>query len=76
MIEQYVHHGAAVSVRSDLKGKHREYCLCNTPCTRFKPGKEDNCAIAQAVYENCVRFDIVTPMWECPAFVAGDESTG
>jgi len=34
MIEQYVHHGAAVSVRSDLKGEHREYCLCNTPCAR------------------------------------------
>lgn len=37
-------------------------------CRKFKPGAEDNCPIAQAVYKNCVEFDIVTPMRECAKF--------
>ncbi len=70
-IEKYVHHGAEVSVRADLKGKHREHCLCYS-CGKFKPGEADNCEIANAVYANCVQFNIVTPMWECPKYVAKD----
>ena len=27
-IVKYKHHGVNVSVREDLKGKHREHCLC------------------------------------------------
>lgn len=66
-VVSYDHHGASVKVRPDLKGKHRQYCLCYM-CKKFKPGAEDNCPIAQAVYKNCVEFDIVTPMWECAKF--------
>jgi hypothetical protein len=29
----------------------------------------ENCPIAQATYENCVRFNTVTPVFECPEFV-------
>lgn len=67
-LETYNHHGCNVTVRSDLKGRHQEHCLCYAPCEKFKPGQPDNCPIAQAVYENCVKFNIVTPMWECPEF--------
>ena len=66
--QQYEHHQTMVWVREDLRGKHREHCLC-WGCRNFYPGESNNCKIAQAVFENCVKFDIVTPMWECPNFV-------
>jgi hypothetical protein len=66
--EQYEHHGHVVSVQSNLKGKHRDHCLCFQGCLHFSPGAENNCEIAAAVYQNCVRFNIVTPVWECPRF--------
>lgn len=62
---KYAHHNIPVWVRADLKGKHRDYCLCYE-CKKFKPNTSENCPIAQAVYENCVKFGITTPMWECP----------
>lgn len=66
--ELYKHHGEApVWVRSDLKGKHREHCLCYS-CKRFHPGSPGNCPIARGLYENCVTNDLVTPVWECPKF--------
>ncbi len=66
--EKYEHHGTVVSVRSDLKGKHREHCLCYQNCIHFKPGTQDNCDIAKELYNNCVLFDVVTPVFECPKF--------
>lgn len=65
--EQYDHHGATVWVQPELKGKHRDHCLCMV-CDKLKPGQPDNCPIAQATYENCVKFGTVTPMWECGKF--------
>lgn len=65
--EVYSHHGTDVHVRSDLRGRHRSFCLCFM-CSKLRPGQADNCPIAQAVFENCVKYDIVTPMWECPKF--------
>jgi len=65
--EKYKHHGAEVWVRSDLKGKHRDYCLCWS-CNQFHPGQKINCPAAQVLYQNCVTFDVVTPVWECPNF--------
>jgi hypothetical protein len=65
-IEKYMHHGAEVSVQTELKGKHRAHCLCYG-CEHFKPGQ---CVIAEAVYANCVAHNIVTPVWECPKFEA------
>lgn len=67
-IVKYEHHGALVSVQEQLKGKHSGHCLCYQGCLHFKPGQADNCEIAQALYEDCVRFSIVTPVWECPKF--------
>lgn len=65
----YEHHGEDVVVDEDLKGKHREHCLCFRGCKNFKPGEDDNCEIAEAVFNNCLAFNIVTPVWECPDFV-------
>ncbi len=67
-IEVYEHHGASVAVQPHLRGKHREHCLCFQGCRKFRPGSRGNCEIAQAVFTNCVKFDIVTPVWECPRF--------
>ena len=65
---QYKHHGKQVTVLRILKGNHQEACLCYQGCPYFKPGKANNCEIAAAVYQNCVTFGIVTPVWECPKF--------
>lgn len=60
------HHGATVSVQEHLNGKHREHCLCWLGCMHFHPeSREDNCKIANAVYQNCVDYHIVAPIWEC-----------
>ena len=66
--EQYDHHGNKVWVQARLKGKHRENCLCYS-CDNFKPGEDENCAIAERLYELCVDEKLVTPVYECPEFV-------
>lgn len=79
LTERYVHvfgDGKAVDVvvQSALKGKHRARCLCFLGCVHFNPADPArNCEIAQAVYGNCVKFDIVTPVWECPKFATNDQ---
>lgn len=70
MYEEYLHHEKKVIVRTDLKGKHREYCLCYE-CKNFMPDDYDkNCSIANLVFSVCVLNNIVTPVWECPNFLA------
>lgn len=70
-IVEYEHNGCKVKVRDDLKGLYRQHCLCHTNCANFHPEEpEKNCYIAQAVYENAVQFDIITPVMECPAYQA------
>lgn len=63
---QYTGGGSAlVWVMTILKGKHREACLCYS-CERYKAG---DCPIAKAIFDNCVTYNVVTPVWECPDFV-------
>ena len=69
-IVSYIHHGTDVKVDAALKGKHREHCLCHQGCLNFKPGQPDHCQIAAALYDNCKRFHVVTPVWECPEYSA------
>ena len=70
----YEHHGAEVSVREDLKGMHRDNCLCYQPCGRFNPeNRAQNCKIANALFDNCVEFNVVTPVYECPAFITPED---
>jgi hypothetical protein len=67
--EKYEHHGTKVSVQPHLKGKHREHCLCWQQCKYFKPeSREENCAIANALYAICVLCNVTTPVWECPKY--------
>lgn len=66
--QQYVHHNAKVWVRSDLKGLHRQHCLCFS-CRRLDlENKSNNCRIAAKLFELCQEFNLVTPVFECPAF--------
>jgi hypothetical protein len=66
--ELYEHHENMVYVRSDLKGKHRDYCLCFN-CTKLDiEGLKKNCTIANALYKLCVKYSLTTPVFECPAF--------
>ena len=67
---RYEHHGDSVWVRKDLKGQHREHCLCYD-CGAYKPlDPRANCPIAEDVYELDGRHNLVTPVWECPRFAA------
>ena len=66
---RYEHHGKKVMVRMDLKGKHRDYCLCHL-CNKFNiDNRDNNCKKANLIYSLCVLLDLVTPIWECPDFV-------
>lgn len=65
---RYNHHGEEVWVREDLKGKHKEHCLCYN-CRRFKIDEPDNCKIAEMLYRFCILTGCTTPMWECPKFI-------
>jgi hypothetical protein len=76
MIEKYEHHGTVVSVVSELKGKHREHCLCFLGCKHFKPDTPENCSLAQELYEFDVKHGMTTPVWECPKYEVGWEYSG
>lgn len=74
--ERYNHHGHEVWVKKDLKGKHREHCLC-WECERFKPDeREKSCVIANLVYALCVAEGLVLPVWECGFFFPRKEGEG
>ncbi len=64
----YKHHGKRVVVDSELRGKHREHCLCYK-CGKFKPDSPDNCPRAMVVFAFCVVNHMVTPVYECSKFV-------
>lgn len=67
MFEKYVHHGKTIWVRKDLRGLHRDHCLCFS-CRQFHPGSRGNCPIAQTLYQACIDYHVVTPVWECHRF--------
>ena len=69
---RYDHYGSNVWVREDLKGKHREHCLCWS-CGKFKPlSRDDNCPKANILYAYCVNLEMTTPVWECVDFEEKD----
>ena len=68
MIIKYKHHGVNVSVREDLKGKHREHCLCWI-CEKFNSkDRGTNCNIANKLFEFDKYYSVTTPVWECKKF--------
>jgi hypothetical protein len=69
--ERYKHHNVEVTVVSEVKGKHREHCLCWS-CEHFTPHDRGmNCHIANALYALCVEHSLVTPVYECRQYEAG-----
>ena len=69
MIEKYEHHGHEVFVNSEHKGKHRQHCLCWQGCAHFRPELgEDNCYIANLLFNFDTQFHMVTPVFECPKY--------
>jgi len=72
-IVPYEHHGAMVWTRSDLKGKHREYCLC-FKCKKLNTrNREDNCNIANTLFDLDVKYSLTTPVFECPLFMEKED---
>jgi len=70
---KYEHHGEEVWVREDLKGKHREYCLCYS-CKKLNlEDQSKNCSIANLLYAVDIAMNITTPVWECPLFETKEE---
>ena len=64
----YMHHDRPVWVRPDLKGRHREHCLCYQ-CDKFTPtDRAGNCRIASLLDAVCVAFGVTTPVWECAEY--------
>ena len=61
------HSGSPAVESHPVMQNHREVCLCYR-CGEFKPGQDDNCPIAQAMYRMCVDHDLVTPVVRCPKF--------
>lgn len=64
------------SVFEELKGKHRDHCLCHQNCKFFKPDHHQNCEIAQSSFDICFKYGIVTPMWECPKYETREKRGG
>lgn len=64
---RYEHHGVEVAVQRHLAGRHQEYCLCHL-CSKFMPDKPNNCPIAEELYHFDVKYNLVTPVWECSEF--------
>jgi len=74
MIISYEHYGRKVYVDEKLKGKHRKHCLCYK-CKKFNlEDQKNNCKIANEVYSNCVKYNLVTPVYECPEFVPKEDA--
>jgi len=68
MFEKYIHHGSETWVRSEIKGKHREYCLCFS-CDKFNlTDREKNCPKANMLYALDVALKMTTPVFECEDF--------
>jgi hypothetical protein len=69
---QYEHHGKMVWVRKDLKGKHRDYCLCFN-CKKLNLEiRKKNCTDANKLYDYCVKNNKTTPVFECEIFEQKD----
>ena len=68
--EQYEHWPGKdfVWVRSDLRGRHREHCLCHSCKKLDVTDRKKNCPRANELFAYCVKWDMTTPVWECPEF--------
>jgi hypothetical protein len=68
MYENYEKNNKKSWVRSDLKGKQKEFCMC-WDCKKFNPEAEDKgCSIIKTVLSLASEKNIVLPVWECGQF--------
>lgn len=67
--EKYIHHGEEVSVVSEVKGMHRDHCLCYNCKLFYLEDREANCQRANLLFAFCVLHNMTTPVYECPIFV-------
>jgi len=65
-IEKFFHHRDTWGFQ-ELRGKHREVCLCWS-CKKFRPEHSDNCFIAESVFNLNKTHGITTPVLECSVF--------
>jgi hypothetical protein len=75
-VERYVHHGREVAVISEVKGRHRDFCLCFNGCDFFKPNTPENCEIAKMNFAVCKTHGLVAPVMECPKYRIADGWAG
>lgn len=67
-VTKYIHHDKEVSVFTQMKGLHREYCLCYQ-CKNFIPeNRQQNCPIANNLFKFDQENGVTTPVWECEEF--------
>lgn len=62
---QEKHYGWIVWVNPTTESLRREECLCLN-CGNFKPGQDDHCRIAKALYRVCVAANIAFAVTRCP----------
>ena len=68
MYEKYERSGKTAWVRSDLKGRQKQFCMC-WDCRRFSPESEDKgCPVIRQVLKVAADSNIVLPVWECELF--------
>lgn len=60
-----VHYGHEVYVNPTTESLRRAECLCLN-CSNLKPGQPDNCHIAQAFYQVCVKENVALAVTRCP----------
>lgn len=58
------HYRQEVSVNPTTEPMRKEECLCLN-CGNLKPGQPDNCLMARAFYEICVRENIALMVTRC-----------
>lgn len=63
---EYLHHGTLVTANAELVGQHRRVCLCHHCENLNVEDREKNCPAANALFDLCVKFNLVTPVTECP----------
>lgn len=62
-----VHSQREVWVNPTTESLRRTECLCLN-CENLKPGQPDNCHIAQAFYQICVRENVALAVTRCPVW--------
>ncbi len=67
------HYGKRVFVNPTTEYIRRAECLCLN-CGNLKPGQPDNCQIAQALFEVCVRENVALAVTRCPIWKTKETS--